>query len=165
MSDIGEARRAAAEARTEFDRASDAANFARTSQVNYEFAERQWKLSHTYEDREPLPIIEGNARYDIAQPPPPTDEQVRRLEKAAVVAAKKLNLTQQALTDAAATGPPKRKPSTTGWSATKSFRFLGVAYDPGDPFDPSVAEPGKLAQMIGARLIAATSPAGADHGS
>ena len=38
--------------------------------------------------------------------------QVRRLERAVLVAAKKLNLKQQALTDAAAAGPPKRNGST-----------------------------------------------------
>jgi len=86
------------------------------------------------------------------------------LEKAVVVAGKKLNLKRQALTDAVAAGPPKRKPSKTGWSAVKSFTFQGVHFDPGDEFDPSIAEPGKLNQIIGARLIAATSPAGADHG-
>jgi len=62
MSDIGQLRTAAHEASAEFDRAQNAANYARTSQTNYAFAERQWKLSHTYEDREPLPIIEGKSK-------------------------------------------------------------------------------------------------------
>jgi len=99
MSDIGELRRAAAEARTAYDRAQMAAGYAQTSRVNYEFAATQWRLSHQAETRAPLPII------DVAMHPPPTAEQVRRLEKAAAVAAKKLNLTRQALTDAAAADP------------------------------------------------------------
>jgi len=165
MSRIGELRTAAADARRAFDAASGAANYARTSQVHWATAVTQWQLSKPQEAsvREPLPIIEGNSRYDIAMRPPPTDAEVKRLEKIAAAAEKKLNKARRTLEDAAAAGVPKREPSPTGWSAVKSFRFLGVAYDPGDPFDPSIAEPGKLSQMIGSRLIAATSPA--DHGS
>jgi len=163
MSDIGEARRAAAEARTAFDAALVDVDTATASQTYYAFAVEQWKLSHQAETREPRPIMPGAAHWDVAMRPPPSDEQVAVLEKAVGKAERKLNRTRQALTEAAAAGVPKREPSTTGWSAVKSFRFLGVAYDPGDEFDPSIAEPGKLSQMIGARLIAATSPAGADH--
>jgi len=163
MSDIGEARRAAAEARTAYDQALIAAGTASKSQTYYAVAVRQWKLSHQAESRDPLPIIEGNSRYDIAMTAPPSDEEVKRLEKAAAKAERKLNKTRQALTDAAA-DQPKRKPSTTGYAATKNFRFLGVAYNVGDEFDPSVAEPGKFARLIGSRMVAPTSPAGADHG-
>ena len=163
VSDIGEARRAAAEARTAYDRAQNAAGYARTSRVNYEFAVTQWRLSHQAETREPQPIVEGAAHWDIAVRVPPTDEAVKRLEKAAAKAERKLNKTRQALTEAAAADQPRREPSPTGYAAVKSFRFAGTQYDPGDPFDPSIAEPGKLNQIIGARLIAATSPAGADH--
>jgi len=165
MSDIGELRRAAAEARTAYDQALIDVDTATNSQRYFSVAVTQWKLSHSAETREPRPITEGVAHYDVAMPPPPSAEQVRRLEKAVAVAAKKLNLTRQALTDAAAADPPKREPSPTGWSAVKSFRFAGTQYDPGDPFDPSIAEPGKLSQMIGARMIAATGPAGADRAS
>jgi len=157
MSDIGRLRQAAAEARSEFDKATAAAGYARKSLTNYSFAVERWKLSHTYEDREPLPIIAGNARYDIAMPAPPTDAEVKQLQKAAAAAEKKLNKARKALTDAAALGPPRREPSPTGYAAVKSFRFLGEAYDPGDPFDPSVAEPAKFARLIGGRKIAATA--------
>jgi len=165
MSDIGEARQAAAQARSAYDRAQMAADSANHSRRYFAFAVKQWELSHTYEDREPLPIIEGNARYDIPMPPPPTDAEVKQLEKAAAAAEKKLDKATKALDDAAALSPPRREPSPTGWSAVKSFRFAGTQYDPGDPFDPSIAEPGKLNQIIGARLIAATSPAGATRAS
>jgi len=166
MSQLGELRTAAARARSEFDRAQNAAGYARTSRVNWATAVTQWQLSKPQEAsvREPRPITEGWAHYDIAMRPAPTDAEVKQLEKAAAAAEKKLNKARRALEDAAALGPPRREPSPTGYAATKSFRFLGEAYDPGDPFDPSVAEPGKLSQMIGARLVAATSPAGATHG-
>jgi len=159
MSDIGQLRQAAREARTEFDRASSAAGYAQTSQRNWAFAVTQWELSKPQEAnlREPRPI--GGAHYDIAQPAPPTDKEVADLVKAAGKASRKLDKARLALEDAAALSPPRREPSPTGYAATKSFRFLGESYDPGDPFDPSVAEPGKLSQMIGSRLIAATSPA------
>jgi len=165
MSDIGELRTAAAEAQSVFAAASNAANYAHKSQTYYASAVNQWKLGHSAETREPLPIIEGNAWADIQMPPPPTDEQVATLEKAAGKAERKLNKARKALTDAAAAGVPKRKPSTTGYAATKNFRFLGVAYNVGDEFDPGVAEPDKFARLIGSRMVAATSPAGADHGS
>jgi hypothetical protein len=165
MSDIGELRRIAAEASAEFDRAQNAAGFARTSQRNWATAVTQWKLSHTGEDREPLPIIQGNARYDIPMQAPPTGEEVVALEKAVGKADRKLDKATKALTDAAAAGAPRRKPSTTGWAATRSFRFLGTHYDVGDEFDPGIAEPAKFAKLIGSRMIAAISPAGVDHGS
>jgi len=163
MSDIGLLRQAASKARTAYDRANDAAGYARTSQRNWAFAVTQWELSKPQEAsvREPRPL--GAAHYDIAQLAPPTDKEVADLVKAAGKASRKLDKATKALTEAAALGPPKRKPSTTGWVATKSFAFLGVGYDPGDPFDPGVAEPGKLARLIGARMVAPTSPAGADH--
>jgi len=163
MSQIGELRTAAAEARTAFDAALTAADSAHKSQTYYAFEVERWKLGHKAETREPRPISQGVAHYDIAMPPPPSDKEVKRLAKAAAAAEKKLNKARQALEAAAALSPPRREPSPTGYAATKSFRFLGESYDPGDPFDPSVAEPGKLSQMIGARLIAATSLAGADH--
>jgi len=159
MSDIGELRRAAAEARTEFDRASNAAGFARTSRVNYEFAEKQWRLSKPQEAsvREPRLIVEGAAHWDIPMRPPPTDEEVTALEGVAAKAEKQLAKARKALTAAAALSPPKRKPSPTGYAAVKSFRFLGQSYDPGDPFDASVAEPVKFAKLIGSRKVAPTS--------
>jgi len=162
---IGELRTAAADASSAFDRASDAANYARKSQTNFRFEVERWKLSHTYETREPLPVIEGNAHWDIAMPAPPTDEQVAALGKAATKANRKLNKTRQALTDAVAADQPKRKPSTTGYAATKNFRFLGVPYSVGDEFDPGVAAPEKFARLVGSRMVAPTSPAGVDHGS
>ena len=91
MSDIGQLRTAAQEARTAFARASSAAGFARKSQVHYEFAERQWRLSHSGETREPVPIIEGNSRWDIPMKPPPSDEEVKRLERAAAKSERKLD--------------------------------------------------------------------------
>jgi len=163
MSDIGQLRQAAAQARAEFDRTQNAAGYAQTSRVNYAFEVERWRLSHQAETREPQPIVEGAAHYDIAVRVPPTDEQVKRLEKTAAKAEKQLAKARKALTAAAALSPPKRKPSTTGYAATKSFRFLGEAYDPGDPFDPSVAEPAKFAKLIGSRKVAPTSLPG--HGS
>jgi len=166
MSDIGELRRASAGARTAYDRANDAAEYARTSQRNWTTAVTRWELTKPQEAnlREPRPL--GGAHYDIAQPAPPTDKEVADLVKAAGKASRKLDKATKALNDAAALGPPRREPSPTGWSAVKSFRFLGEAYDPGDPFDPGVAEPGKLARLVGLRMVAPTSPAGADpHGS
>jgi len=160
MSDIGQLRQAAREARTEFDRASSAAGYARKSQTNFRFEVERWKLSHTYEEREPLPVIEGNAWYDIAMPAPPTDKEVAALQKAAAKAERKLNKTRQALTDAVAAGPPRREPSTTGWVATKNFRFLGAPYSVGDEFDPGIAAPDKFARLIGSKMVAPTSPAG-----
>jgi len=165
MSQLGELRTAAAEARSAFDRALTAADSASKSQTYYAFEVERWKLSHTYEDREPLPVIEGNAHYDIAMPAPPTDKEVAALQKAVAKAERKLNKTRQALTDAAAAGPPSRKPSTTGYAATKNFRFLGVPYSVGDEFDPGVAAPEKFARLIGSRMVAPTSPAAVDHGS
>jgi len=157
MSDIGEARKAASEARRAFDQAQMAADSANHSQRYFAFAVQQWKLSHQGETREPLPITEGIAHYDIAMRPPPTDEQVAALEKAVGKAERKLDKATKALDDAAALSPPRREPSPTGYAATKSFRFLGQSYDPGDPFDPSVAEPAKFSRLIGSRKIAATS--------
>jgi len=165
VSDIGDLRTAAAEARTAFDAALTAADSAHKSQTYYAFEVERWKLGHKAETREPRPITEGAAHYDIAMLPPPSDKEVKHLAKAAAAAEKKLNKARRALEAAAALSPPKRKPSTTGWVATKSFAFLGVGYDPGDPFDPGVAEPGKLARLIGARMVAPTSPAGVDHAS
>ena len=162
---IGEHRTAAADARTAYDQALTAANYAHKSQTYYAFAVQQWKLSHQAETREPQPITEGWAHYDIAQPAPPTDKEVAALQKAVAKAERKLNRTRQALTDAAAADPPKRKPSTTGYAATKNFRFLGVSYSVGDEFDPGVAEPEKFARLLGSRMVAATSPAGAARGS
>jgi len=161
MSDIGEARQAAAEASAEFDRASSAAGYARTSRVNYEFEATRWRLSKPQEAsvREPRLIVEGAAHWDIPMRPPPTDEEVTALEGVAAKAEKQLAKARKALTEAAALSPPRREPSTTGWAATKSFRFAGTQYDPGDEFDPGIAEPGKFTQMIGARLVAPTSPA------
>jgi len=163
MSQLGELRRDAAEARTAYSQARIAADTASNSQTYFAFAVEQWKLSHTGEDREPLPIIQGNARYDVAMRPPPTDEQVVALEKAAAAAERKLNKARRALEDAAALGPPKRKPSTTGWVATKNFRFLGESFSVGDEFDPGIAAPEKFSRLIGSRMVAPTSPAGADH--
>ena len=167
MSQLGELRTAAARARSEFDRAQNAAGYARTSRVNWATAVTQWQLSKPQEAsvREPRPITEGWAHYDIAMPAPPSDEEVKRLERGAAKAERKLNKTRQALADEVAAGPPKRKPSTTGYAATKNFRFLGVAYNVGDEFDPGIAEPAKFARLIGSRMVAATSPAGADHAS
>lgn len=165
MSDLGQLRTAAQEARRAFDAALTAADTAHKSVTYYAFEVERWKLGHKAETREPRPITEGAAHYDIAMPPPPSDKEVKRLAKTAVAAEKKLNKARQALEAAAALGPPKRKPSKTGWSAVKSFRFQGVAYDPGDEFDPSVAAPDKFERLIGSRMVAATSPAGVDHGS
>jgi len=164
MSDIGELRTAAADARSAYDRAQNAAGYAQTSQRNWATAVTRWELKKPQEAnlREPRPIVEGAAHWDIAQPAPPTDKEVADLVKAAGKAERKLNRTRQTLTDAAALGPPPRKPSPTGYAATKSFRFLGEAYDPGDPFDPSVAEPAKFAKLIGSRKVAATSLPGHD---
>ena len=159
MSQLGELRQAAAEARSAYDRAQMAANYAHKSQTYYAFAVQQWKLSHNAETREPLPIIEGNAHYDIAMRPPPTDEEVKRLQKAVAKAERKLAKARQALADEVAAGPPSRKPSTTGYAASKDFRFLGVAYNVGDEFDPGIAEPDKFARLIGSRMVAPTSPA------
>ena len=164
MSQIGELRRAAREARSAYDRALTAADSASNSQRYFSVAVEQWKLSHSGETREPLPMIEGNAWADIQMPPPPTDEQFQRLQKAAAKAERKLDKTRRALTDFVAAGPPKREPSTTGYAATKNFRFLGVSYNVGDEFDPGVAEPDKFARLIGSRMVAPTSPAGATRG-
>jgi len=163
MSDLGELRRASAEARTAYDRANDAAGYAQTSQRNWATAVTRWELRKPQEAnlREPRPL--GAAHYDIAQPAPPTDKEVGDLVKAAGKASRKLDKATKALADAAALSPPRREPSPTGYAATKSFRFLGESYDPGDPFDPSVAEPAKFSRLIGSRKIAATSLPG--HGS
>jgi len=157
MSDIGDLRAAAADASSAFDRANSAAGYAQTSQRNWAFAVTQWELSKPQEAnlREPRPL--GGAHYDIAQPAPPTDKEVADLVKAAGKASRKLDKATKALADAAALSPPRREPSPTGYAAVKSFRFLGEAYDPGDPFDPSVAEPAKFARLIGGRKIAATA--------
>jgi len=167
MSQIGQLRSAAQEARTEFDRASSAAGFATTSQRNWATAVTRWELKKPTEAnlREPRPIVEGAAHWDIAQPAPPTDKEVADLVKAAGKASRKLDKARKALTDAAALGPPPRKPSPTGYAATKSFRFLGEQYDPGDEFDPGIAEPGKFARLVGLRMVAPTSPAGHDVAS
>jgi len=167
MSDIGQLRQAAADARTAYDRAQNAAGYAQTSQRNWATAVTQWELSKPTEAnlREPRPITEGWAHYDIAMPAPPTDAEVKRLQKAAAAAEKKLNKARQALEDAAALSPPKRKPSRTGWVATKNFRFLGASFSVGDEFDPGIAEPGKFSRLVGLRMVAPTSPAGVDHGS
>jgi len=160
MSQLGELRTAAAEARTAYDAATSAAGYAATSQRNWAFAVTQWELSKPSEAnlREPRPL--GGAHYDIAQPAPPTDKEVADLVKAAGKASRKLDKATKALTEAAALGPPPRKPSTTGYSASKDFRFLGVSYSVGDEFDPSIAAPDKFARLIGSRMVAATSPAG-----
>jgi len=166
MSDIGQLRSAAADARAEFDRASSAAGFAQTSQRNWATAVTRWELKKPQEAnlREPRPITDPPAaHYDIAQPAPPTDKEVAELVKEAGKAARKLDKATKALADAAALSPPKRKPSPTGYAAVKSFRFLGEAYDPGDPFEPSVAEPVKFARLLGSRKVVATSLPG--HGS
>jgi len=163
MSDIGQARAAAADARREFDKATAAAGYARKSQTNFRFEVERWKLGHKAETREPRPITQGAAHYDIAMPPPPSDKEVKRLAKAAAAAEKKLDKARQALEADAALSPPKRKPSPTGYAAVKSFRFLGETYDAGDPFDPSVAEPVKFARLLGSRKVVATSLPG--HGS
>jgi len=168
MSDLGKLRTAAAEASAEFDRAQNAAGYAMTSQRNWATAVTQWELSKPQEAnlREPRPITDPPAaHYDIAMPAPPTDKEVADLVKVAGKAERKLNRTRQTLTDAAALGPPPRKPSKTGWVAAKSFAFLGVGYDPGDAFDPGVAAPDKFARLIGSRMVAPTSPAEVDHGS
>jgi len=165
MSDIGELRTAAADARTAFDAALTAADSAHKSQTYFAFEVERWKLGHKAETREPRPITPGAAHYDIAMPPPPSDKEVKRLAKAAAAAEKKLNKARQALEDAAALSPPRREPSPTGWVATKNFTYLGASFSVGDPFDPGVAAPDKFARLVGSRMVAPTSPAGADHAS
>jgi len=162
VSQLGELRTAAAEARTEFDRASSATGFAQTSQRNWATAVTRWELKKPQEAnlREPRPITDPPAaHYDIAMPARPTDKEVADLVKAAGKASRKLDKATKALAEAAALGPPPRKPSTTGWVATKNFRYLGAPYSVGDEFDPGIAEPGKFARLVGSKMVAPTSPA------
>ena len=111
--------RAATEARADCDAATAAFDLARGAQQRYAFAVDMWDLAHPNENREPLPIIEGNAWADIQMSSPPSDEEVASLKKAAIEAesykALAFNIVRQALDSAEAADLPAREPSPAGY--------------------------------------------------